>query len=113
MERKTELSMINTPFFAFDVAGKITIFKAEKSITLAIDGGDSYVIGGNDFAVSKGNLELGYDFKGCVVIERNRSVAAIAFCGEKDKAVITFTASSKVWLGKVVPLGTKKGFKQL
>ena len=113
LERKTELAMINTPFFAFDVEGKVTIYQAEKSVTLAVDGGDSYVIGGNDFTISKGELEKGYDFKGCIVIERNRSVAGIAFCGENSKEAITFTASNKVWLGKVVPLGTKKGYKKL
>jgi hypothetical protein len=113
MERKTELQMINVPFFAFDVSGKVKIFKAEKSITIQIDGGDSYVLGGNELAITKGELELGYDMKGCIVIERNRAIAGVAFCGEKGKDVVIFSATSKIWLGKVVPLGTKKGYKTL
>lgn len=109
-EKTTTLKFLKDMFFAVDVFGRVKITQTDKCYIVSEEGSQTYVFGGENITLSDKSAELPPDVNftdsGTLIIERNGCVLGLAFVSNKGKSVHIFKADKKIWLAKVVPIGS-------
>jgi hypothetical protein len=101
-----ELAWIDTLAFTIGCFGIAALRKTAKAITIKLPDGTRYRVGGNELSVNE-VLPPTIKLNGTIRIDRFGKTAGFAFVDANGKKrVFTLKATNRIWLGKVVPLGT-------
>ena len=103
---QNELAWIDTLAWTIGCFGIAKLRKTAKAITITLPDSTVYRVGGNDMETNA-TLPPTIKLNGTIRIDRFGKTAGLAFVDANGKKrVFTLKATNRIWLGKVVPLGT-------
>lgn len=103
---ENELAWIDELAWTVGCFGIAAIRKTAKAITIKLPDGTLYRVGGNDMEVNT-SLPPSIKLNGTIRVDRFGKTAGLAFIDASNKKLVfTLKATNRIWLGKVVPLGT-------
>ena len=103
---ENELSFIEEQAFTIGCFGIAGIRRTAKAISIILPDKTVYRFGGNDMVVDI--LPPTIKMDGTIRLDRFGKTAGLAFVNVNGKKLTTvIRCTSRIWLGKVVPIGTK------
>jgi len=106
---ENELAFIEEKAFLLGCFGTATLRKTAKAITIKMPDATLYRLGGENLSITPDTLPPTIKLDGTIRIDRYGKTAGLAFISANGKkAVFVLKADKNIWLGKVVPLGTKE-----